>query len=440
MKLFSGSRRRRVLPWRRISHPVQCPATVFQLDNGLTLVHQWLPTTPVVIVDVWVRAGAIAEPAAWSGMAHFLEHMIFKGTERLAPGAFDGLIENQGVMTNAATSHDYAHYFMTLAAPQLEAALPPLAELLLHAAIPDAEFDREREVVLEEIRQTQDNPDWQVYQTLVSSVYQCHPYGRSVLGTPTQLQQQSPAQMRAFHRAHYRPQNMTVVIVGGVDQDRVLDLVSRTFTDFPGTAICPAPGSTVEPPLTEIRRQTLTLPHLEQSRLMLAWLGPGVDQLRHAYGLELLAAMLTEGRTSRLVQELREEGGWVQHISSSFTLQRDSGLFVLAAWLEAEHLEAVEEILCDRLTDLWSQPITEAELTRCQRLLCNDYAFSTEAPGQLAGLYGYFATIDQAENAVLYPEIIRQLTISELQSLASQYLSPYYYAVTTLQPESTTHH
>jgi zinc protease len=143
------------------------PAQIYRLTNGLTVIHQHLPATPVVVVDVWVRAGAITEPDEWSGMAHFLEHMIFKGTEQLPTGVFDSVIESRGGVSNAATSHDYAHYFITTAAQYLEDTLPALADLLLHPIIPDEEFVRERDVVLEEIRSCYDNPDWLGFQALV---------------------------------------------------------------------------------------------------------------------------------------------------------------------------------------------------------------------------------------------------------------------------------
>ena len=114
------------------------------LENGLTVVHQQMPATPVVVADVWINAGAAREPLEWMGMAHFLEHMVFKGTERLLPGMFDYAIEAQGGFSNAATSHDYAHFYMAVAAEALPTTLPHLADLVLHAAIPADEFVRER--------------------------------------------------------------------------------------------------------------------------------------------------------------------------------------------------------------------------------------------------------------------------------------------------------
>ena len=418
------------------------PANVVTLDNGLTIIHQHTPATPVTAVDVWVKAGTLAEPDEWSGMAHFLEHMIFKGTERLPPGAFDLAIERRGGVTNAATSYDYAHYFITTAAQHLAETLPYLADLLLHAAIPDNEFGRERQVVLEEIHQAQDDPDWLTFQSLNEMVYQRHPYGRSILGTAETLMARSPAEMRQFHAHHYQPEKMTVVVVGDIPQDRAIDLVSKTFQPFPVLTSCPLSIPEAEPPITTIRRQELYLPRLEQARLLMAWIGPGVDcqsqdldeQLQATFGLDLLSVVLAEGRTSRLVRELREERHLVQAIGSSFSLQRESGLFTISAWLEPENLERVEAIICDRVSQLSATPISEAELSRCKRLLCNDYAFSTETPCQLAGLYGYYSILANPQIATSYPQRLQAIQATDLQRLANRYLSPYHYAATVGKP------
>lgn len=412
------------------------PADAFRLGNGLTLIHQHLPATPVVVVDVWVRAGAIAEPEEWSGMAHFLEHMIFKGSERLAPGVFDMVIESRGGMSNAATSHDYAHFFITIAAQYLEDTLPALADLLLHPTIDEEEFERERDVVLEEIRACYDNPDWLGFQALSENVYQRHSYGRPILGTEDQLMLQSPQQMRCFHARNYQPENMTVTIVGGIDQESALNLVNCSFQDFP----CRPGGKyplvevQAEPPITGVRRQELYLPRIEQARLLMAWIGPGVDQIEDAYGLDLLSVLLADGRSSRLVRELREELRLVYGISSNFSLQRDSSLFTISACLEPQYLDQVEELICDRLFQLQRKPVSQRELSRCQRLLCNDYTFSTETPAQLAGLYGYYNTIATPDVAATYPFQIQKFKPSDLMHLAQQYLSSHHYAVTVVQP------
>ncbi|MGB3300769.1 MAG: pitrilysin family protein [Phormidesmis sp.] len=417
-------------------------ANVVKLPNGLTVIHQEMPTAAVV-VDVWVKAGASQESPEWSGMAHFLEHMVFKGTQRLGPGEFDWAIESQGGMTNAATSHDYAHFYITVAAEALPVTLPYLADLLLHAAIPADEFDRERQVVLEEILQAQDDPDWVGYQALCELLYGEHPYGRAVLGTPEVLTARSPEEMRQFHQTHYQPENMTVAIAGGIPQNLAVDLIKQSFSRFadrPAHSLAglqPKPISDILPSAQAHQHQTLHLPHLEQSRLMMAWIGPGVDQLEATSGLDLIAELLGGGRTSRLVHELREERQLVQEVDCSLSVQRDCSVLSLSLWLEREQLEEVEAIVRDRLTTLAKEPITAAELARCKRLLLNDYAFSTETPSQIAGLYGYYATLASPDLAVTYPDAIQAHSPASLQQLARQFLSPKRYTAVILQPATS---
>ncbi len=417
----------------------QCPAKEFKakihlLANGLSVVHQYIPSTPVTVADVWVKGGAIAEPEQWRGMAHFLEHMIFKGSKRIAPGVFDQIIENLGGITNAATSHDYAHFFLTIAAQYLPDTLPYLGEILLQAAIPDLEFLRERDVILEEIRATYDDPDWMAFQALCECLYQYHPYGKPILGEERQLLTYSPNQMRCFHRTHYQPPNMTVVMVGGIQEEMALNLVEKAFSDFSIPSECPPTTIEAEPPLISVRRTQVYLPLLEQARLLMGWIGPGMDQIEEGFGLDVIAALLTGGRSARLVRELREEKHLVLDIESSFSLQKDSSLFTIGAWLEPHDIEAVEAIICDRLDDLQKTAVTAEELAKTQRLLLHDHIFSTETPSQLAGLYGYYHTLASADLSLLYPLAIRQIQPEDIQLLANHYLSPENYGISIVQP------
>lgn len=410
------------------------PANIFQLDNGLTVIHQQISATPVVVTDVWLRAGAITEPEPWSGMAHFLEHMIFKGSPQVGVGEFDWIIENAGGMANAATSHDYAHFYLTSANTHLEQTLPYLADILLNASIPDEEFIRERDVVLEEIRGSNDDPDWLGLQLLYQTLYETHPYRRSILGEVELLMQHTPNLMRCFHRTHYQPENMTVAIVGGIEQESALSLVHQTFNKFSVRSECPPITIEAEPPLIQKRSQELKLPRIEHARLLMGWIGPSAKNLKQGVGLDILSVILAGGRCSRLVNELREETQLVLDICSNFSLQQDSSVFAISALLETENLLDVEKVICDRLWQLATEPIPQKELARAKRLLINDYIFSTETPGQLASIYGYYNTINCLDQCLSYPTIVEQFSAFELQQIASTYLSPERYASVILKP------
>jgi zinc protease len=423
-------------------------AVVLKLDNGLTLIHQELPATSVVSVDVWVKAGTTAEPEEWSGMAHFLEHMIFKGTENILPGEFDCLIELEGGVANAATSHDYAHYMFTTASSSFASTLPYLAEMLLNASIPDYEFEQERLVVLEEMRQSQDDPDWLAFQNLVQTAYGHHPYNRSVLGSESVLMGLTPDHMRCFHRSCYRPDLMTVVVVGAISQEEAIAVVSASF------AGCRASASSFNssqvglanmemahlPALSDIRRHIDRLPRLQHGRMTMAWIGPCVDRLEDALQLELVSTILAEGRTSRLVKELREELGWVHDISSGFTMQKEPGLFTVGAYLDSQYLEPVEHKILEQIHQITTTPVTDAELKRAKRAICNSFAFAVESPHQLASFLGYYGLLGCqglcSDWSEVYTNTIAKVQPQDLLQLAQKYLSPQKYAIATLLPSA----
>jgi predicted Zn-dependent peptidase len=395
-------------------------ARVETLPNGLTLVHRQLPT-PVAIADVWVDAGASRESPEQSGLAHFLEHMIFKGTERLPPGQFDWRVESQGAIANAATSQDYAHFYLLGGVAQVDDLLADLAELLLHPAFDPTEFERERYVVLEELRQMEDSPDWQAFQALSELLWPNTAYARSVLGTPTALQQLCPTDLGRFHQQLYQPANMTVTVVGGVDWAEACGWLAKRF---PSVSLDP-PG---EPPLIQPnplpRRRILQHVCTDQAHLLLGWALPGSLTPAELAGFDLLAAILSTGRNSRLVQRLREDTPLVQAVSVHLVPQRQAHLFTLKAILDPEHLSAVEALIQDELLRLIHNPLPMAELERARQQVSHEFIFSRETPAQLAGIYGFYSFLGYLAEADCYPQRIATHRTESLQALAATWLQP----------------
>lgn len=416
---------------RGAAHPVNQTC----LENGLTVLHQYLPFTPVVTVDIWVNAGVTREPDAVPGLAHVLEHMIFKGTETVSPQEFDRLLECQGGMVNAATGYDYAHFYMVTLADQLELCFAQLAELLIHAAVPDAEFMQEQDIIRAEIDQAYDNPDWVVYQSVRQLVFPNHPYGRPVLGLAELPPLLSAAHVRDFHHQLYQPKNMTIVLVGDLPHEQAIDLVHR-HCDWPHTPASRNLLSSPSPlnPVDQRRYHAMETPGIDQARLTMAWLGPGVTEKEQGYGFDLLSVILTGGRMSRLVSDLLEQRGWIYDVHSEFFLQREGGCFTISVWLDPQYLEVVETVIREHIYQLGETYVSEAELHRCQQLVVNDFIFGTEMVNQLAGLYGYYSILGELGQAFAYPQLIQALEPRNLQNLAQKYLSPSHYAITTLQP------
>jgi predicted Zn-dependent peptidase len=208
--------------------PLNAP-TIETLPNGLTIVAEQMPVEAVNL-NVWINVGSAVESDHINGMAHFLEHMVFKGTPRLESGEFERLIEQRGAVTNAATSQDYTHYYITTA-PQDFAQLAPLQlDVVLNPSIPDDAFERERLVVLEEIRRSDDNPQRRTFRRAIETTFEQLPYRRQVLGPSSVIEQLKAQQMRDFHAKWYQPQLITAVAVGNLPVEELIEIVADGFT------------------------------------------------------------------------------------------------------------------------------------------------------------------------------------------------------------------
>jgi zinc protease len=422
-----------------VTSPLNCP-TVRTLPNGLTIVAEQMPVEAVNL-NIYLNVGSFLETDGINGMAHFLEHMVFKGTSRLAAGEFERLIEERGAVTNAATSQDYTHYYITTAPKDFAALAPLQIDVVTNPRIPDDDFDREKLVVLEEIRRSHDSSSRRIYQQAIEVAFAKLPYRRPVLGPEAVIEAITAQQMRYFHATNYQPTAMTAVAVGNLPVEELIDIVADGFAsqsgsiptaEFVGKKAQPTP----EAAFTRIVRKEHIDPSLQQARLIMVWRVPGLMQLAETYPLDILAAILSSGRTSRLVKELREERQLVNNISISNMSNRIQGLFYLSAQLPSEHLAEVEQIITQHIFQLQTTLVTDAELARIRRQVANRYIFGTETPSDRADLYGYYrSVVGDIAPALNYPQQIQAVDANMLQLSARQYLSPNAYGVVTVKPE-----
>lgn len=421
--------------------------TVRRLPNGLTVIAEQMPLE-VVNLSLWLRVGSAVESDAINGMAHFLEHMIFKGTQRLQCGEFERRIEERGAYTNAATSQDYTQYYITTA-PQDFVALAPLQiQVVMAPRLSDDDFERERPVILEEIRRADDNPRRRTYARTMKLAFDRLPYRRPVLGPTAVIEGLTAQQMREFHDTWYQPQSMTVVAVGNLPVETLIATVAEGF-DQAMAERNPASASTtdlierfkpllpgdLEPPFATVRRFAHTDSALTQARLVMAWRVPGMAQLEDTYGLDILASILGRGLTSRLVRDLREDRKLVTSISCSNMTLAHQGVFMVSAQLPTEHLATVEQAIAQHIDTVMAQPVNQAELRRVQTQVANRFVFANESPSDRAGLYGYYHTLTgDIVDGVNYPAYIQQLGVEDVLQAAQRYLSGEAYGVVALQP------
>jgi zinc protease len=418
--------------------------TIRRLDNGLTIIAEQMPVEAVNL-SLWLRVGSAVESNAINGMAHFLEHMIFKGTSQLPMGEFERRIEARGGVTNAATSQDYTQFFITTA-PQDFAALAPLQiELVMNPLLTDAEFERERPVILEEILRANDNPRRRTFYRTMAMAFERLPYRRPVLGSAAVIEALTAEQMRAFHCYWYQPERITAVAVGNLPVETLIETVAEGFDRAIAIRESSSPRrypeanvyrSAPEAPFTSIQRQVHGDPAFQQARLVMNWRVPGLADVEQTDALDVLVSVLGRGRTSRLVQDLREQRQLVTAISASNLSYWQQGVFSIAAQLPPENLDEVEAAIVDHVTRVNQEPIGEHELQRVQTQVANRYVFGSESPSDRAGLYGYYQTLTgQLDHALTYPAKVQNLTTCDIQVAAQQYLSPAAYGGLQIVPE-----
>jgi predicted Zn-dependent peptidase len=409
---------------------------VHHLPNGLTIIAEQMPVAAVNL-NLWVKIGSAVELDAINGMAHFLEHIVFKGTERLASGEFERRIEERGAVTNAATSQDYTHYYITTAPKDFAELAPLQIDVVCNPSIPDDAFERERLVVLEEIRRSEDNPRRRIYRRTMETAFDVLPYRRPVLGPEAVISQVTPQQMRDFHHTWYQPSSITAVAVGNLPVEELIEIIAEEFSKNSQKSTINNQQLTVsqEPAFTGIVRREFTDETVQQARLIMLWRVPGLMELDETYSLDVLAGILGHGRTSRLVHDLREERGLVTSIAVSNINNRLQGIFSISAKCEVEDLAAVEVAIAQHLYTIQTELVKESEIDRVRRRVANRFIFGNETPSDRSGLYGYYQSlIGDLEPAFNYPQYIQAQNTNNLMQAALKYLDPNAYAVVVIKP------
>jgi len=356
-----------------------------QLSNGAATVQLDLPDAPVVCLDFWCKAGSGYEGTQESGLAHFLEHMVFKGSERLEAGEFDLRIEALGGNSNAATGFDDVHYHVLVPPAAAAESLDLLLDLVLRPRLDAADFQMERQVVLEELAQSEDQPEEVAFQQLLRLSCLDHAYGKPILGERDALLRHNPASMAAFHQRSYRSDRCCLSIAGALQQ---LNL-SAQLEDSPLAELKPASDNTSPRPLNlQAGEHRLELQRLESARLLMAWQLPSAADQQMVLGGDLLTTLLAEGRRSRLVERLREQLRLVESIDLDLNVLESGCLVLLEAVCDAEQLPSVKREVRAVLEELQQQMPSNAELDRAKRLVGNGYRFSLEAPGGVAAMVG----------------------------------------------------
>jgi zinc protease len=417
---------------RTVTRPAPAVArpTRHVLPNGIPVIVQEHRGSDVVALQLWVRAGARDESAAELGLAHYLEHMLFRGTPSRPGGFMERDVEGVGGKMNAGTSWDYTFYYVTLPARRVIPGLEMLADIAVNATLDAAVLEKEKDVVLEEMRLNDDNPRRRLGRQLYTQLFEGHPYGRQVIGTPQLVRGLTRDTLAAFYRRHYVPEAFAVVVVGAVDPQQVLATASATFGRLPrsGGARLPA---TAPPPFRPQRRD-LTHPGAH-AHLGMAWPATRLDHA-DTPALDLLVSILGRSRSSRLVQALRERDGLVVSVRASFSALEGAGAVTVSAEVPPANLDRAEAQILAEIRRIRDGGVTDAELRRAITRAEAEHEFETETAEGRAIALGRAEAIWTMEDELAYVNRVRSVTAAQLRAVARRYLDPERYARLALLP------
>ena len=416
--------------------PAQNRVVAATLDNGLRVLLLEDARSPIVSFQVWYRVGSRDEHRGATGIAHFLEHLMFKGTPTHGARQFARLVEENGGQDNAFTSQDVTSYYVNIAAEKVDLVIDLEADRMQNLLLDAKEIGSEREVVIEERRtRTEDDPGGFLGEEVSSIAFKAHPYGAPIIGWMEDIKRITPEEIRAFYKTYYVPNNALVVAVGAFKANELLEKIKRRFGRIPRGKV-PPPMLAVEPPQNGERRVTVT----KQAQLPIVYLAWHVPNQKSddAAALELLSTILAGGRASRLYRDLvyqrqlaLEAGGDYSYFSI------DPNLFWFwATPMPGQTPEKLEAELIAHMERLKTEPVTDEELTRAKNQMEAAFVYQEDSIHQRASMLARFELIGGFALKESFVAKIRAVTAADLTRVARTWFGPDKKSVGVLLPKS----
>jgi len=388
------------------------------LKNGLKVLVKEDRNLPVVATALGYRVGSMHEPPEMTGLSHFLEHMLFKGTDRYKRGEIDRVTFEAGGNNNAWTSEDMTVYWFHVSSDRLEEFLALEANRMVRCLMDPMEFQNEKKVVLEELNRRLDSPGGPLHEEIEKVIFTRSGYDHPVLGWRDQLEKMTRDRMVEHYRTYYQPNNAVLVVVGDVDAKDCFEKAAKHFESIPAGPKAPLPR-TKEPPQDRERRFQVETEDAS-SRLVMGFRSDVVGS-KTDIALDLLSTILSNGKKSRLVARLVEKEDLVAEggVGTTNNTRKYDGVFYAEAELKpGASVEAAEKAMLDELERLKNAPVAESELRRAKNLLRASFAFGKESTMGLAEAIVQFEVLDLPEYLRVYMDRVASITAAEIQAVA----------------------
>jgi len=394
---------------------------IVSFGSGLKLVLEKRPGSGVVAAQIWVKVGSKYEDEKVAGITHFIEHLIFKGTEKLKGNAFATRIESLGGSVNAFTSYDDTVYHVIVPRSAFPEGLELLLESVKNPVFPENEIEKERQVILEEIKMGEDDTQRKLFKELFAASYHGHPYGRPVIGFAGTLSHMTRADIVDYYRVHYTPDNIAVVVVGDFDEKAAKKTVERYFGDGEKPTQ-DRPSLSMQPFKGEDDVVRVIEKDLREDYLALAYRIPEITH-KDIPALEVLGTLLAGGESSRLVQSLKRRMGLVTGISTYVFSPKEEGLFVIYATFSGKERDEILRVTDSELEKTLSVSPSQREIEKAKNMIKASYIYAAETVQGKARQIGDFQTLTgdpQFLDAFIHA--IDKVSIEDIQKVYRTYL------------------
>ena len=391
------------------------------LDNGLKVLLLENHRSPAVTFQVWYRVGSRNEVDGKSGMAHFLEHMLFKGTDKVAPEEYARIIRKHGGRSNAFTSHDATVYHATMSRETIGVAIELEADRMVNTRFEEKYFTPEKKVVQEERRMRVDRPRAALAEITNAVTYAVHPYRRPIIGWPEDIRRMTLEDMKAFYRTYYSPNNAFIVVAGDFDSEEILEKVRETFGGIPRGAEPPEVGLTE--PRQRGERRVLLKREAQLPSLVMNYHVPNVGH-PDSYALDVLEMILSRGRTSRLYRDLVYERRIARSAWAGYhRVSVDPTTFSIGAQaMPGKDIAEVEAAIDDVIAGVRDKGVTGAELDKARNQVAASFIFAQESNRGQAMRIGFYEITGGWRRMNEYLQGIQGVTADDVRRVARQYL------------------
>jgi predicted Zn-dependent peptidase len=402
------------------------------LPGGVRVVTESIPSVRSVSVGIWIYTGSRDEAQEESGISHFIEHMVFKGTAKRRMHHIAQRMESVGGYLNAFTSKEYTCYYARALDEHLERAVDVVCDLVLEPAFPGKEVEKEKDVVLEEMRMYEDTPDEYVFDSFESVLYKNHPLGRPIIGFPETVRSFSREQLFGYLNAHYTPDRIVVAIAGNADHEALVRLTERIFSS---STRQPRAHKRLPIPSSEPQEIVVQKP-IQQAHLVLGTRTFDIHHPRRT-ALTVLNTLLGSGMSSRLNQNIREKYGYCYSIYSFLNLNSDTGDFGVYMGTDASKVNHAKKLIFRELDKLMQDPVSERTLSQAKNQVKGSLMLGLENMsnrmmrlGRQELYFERYFTLDE----VIHD--IEQVTVQDIQEVAQQFFKPENFSGAVLLPQT----